>query len=204
MKKGLTLVEILIVVAVVGILVTFAVPGYNNMIEKSKARVCMTNQEVLLGAVEIYALENDQLPASLSKLNSSQMQRAWVKVLEKNGKWKTKLAQFVVNLNHRGHAHAQSWISKYVDNHQNLICPADTNGGISYGLNDALKNISRDDYENLVGSVAVVADSDEETFTTPKQRHKVVSITGTTNYAIEVKKNREFICRGKSGNSCGK
>lgn len=47
-KSGFTLVEMLIVVAVIAVLIIVAIPIYNAQLEKSRAQVCLYNREVLL------------------------------------------------------------------------------------------------------------------------------------------------------------
>lgn len=43
-KKGFTLVELLVVVAIAGILIAVAVPIYNNFTQASRVRVCQVNR----------------------------------------------------------------------------------------------------------------------------------------------------------------
>ena len=59
MKKGFTLVEIMIVVAIIGILVAIAVPGFLRARETSRARACQENLSKIDGAKENYALDNN-------------------------------------------------------------------------------------------------------------------------------------------------
>ena len=41
-RKNFTLVELMVVLVVAGVLMTFAVPTYLNMNEEAKAKVCFT------------------------------------------------------------------------------------------------------------------------------------------------------------------
>lgn len=59
--KGFTLVEIMIVVAIIGILIAIAVPGFVRARTSSRARACQENLAKIDGAKEQWALENNQL-----------------------------------------------------------------------------------------------------------------------------------------------
>ena len=58
-KKGFTLVEIMIVVAIIGILVAIAVPGFINARTQSRQKACVENLSKIDGAKEQWALETN-------------------------------------------------------------------------------------------------------------------------------------------------
>jgi prepilin-type N-terminal cleavage/methylation domain-containing protein len=58
-KKGFTLVEIMIVVAIIGILIAIAVPGFLKARETSRRNACQENQTKIDGAVQQYLIEEN-------------------------------------------------------------------------------------------------------------------------------------------------
>lgn len=57
---GFTLVEIMIVVAIIGLLAAIAIPNYVSARASAQANSCINNLRQLDGAMQQYALENDQ------------------------------------------------------------------------------------------------------------------------------------------------
>ncbi len=205
-KRHFTLVELVIVVIIFGLLATFAIPGYLNVVERAKETVCENNSKVLLGAVNIYALENDQLPGTLGQLKQEHLEKSWAKYLEKEGSWKIKLAYFIVNFTKKGRAYAQTgWLERYVDDIKYFTCPADDTPppeGHSYGINSGLGPITYNQYKNLPNDTIIISDSESTTFPPAAMRHKIHKpFVAPRQFAIGIAKNKEI--KGRSQQSQG-
>ena len=62
MKKAFTLVEILIVVAILGILAAITLPTFRGHIAEAKESAAKDNLRILRNAIELYAAQHDGVP----------------------------------------------------------------------------------------------------------------------------------------------
>ena len=58
-KKGFTLAELLIVIAIIAILAAIAIPTYNNVVEKARQTKDAANMRILLDVFRVALLEED-------------------------------------------------------------------------------------------------------------------------------------------------
>src|SRR5271165_1281975 len=56
-SEGFTLIELMIVIAIIGVLAAVAMPNFRAARERSNTRACYANQKTIAGAVEMYNLD---------------------------------------------------------------------------------------------------------------------------------------------------
>ncbi|MGZ2745447.1 type II secretion system protein [Burkholderia stagnalis] len=66
--RGFTLIEIVVVMAIIGLLLTLAVPRYLHSIERGKEQVRQQNIAVMRNAIDQYFGDNGQYPETLDEL----------------------------------------------------------------------------------------------------------------------------------------
>jgi Tfp pilus assembly protein PilE len=158
--KAFTLIEIIMIVVVIGILATISVAGYWQLLDNARQKVCDANLETLAAAIEIYSLEHDALPGSLSMLEPEHIRKAYAKVMEKKG-LSYELARVFVKMNEPRLAYAQflthANLAKYGAEADVFVCPADTNGPPSYGINGNAAGLR---WEDIPEGIPLICDSD--------------------------------------------
>jgi general secretion pathway protein G len=67
-RKGYTLVELMIVISIVGILVTLAIPTFQHSVLKAKEAALKQNLFTLRGVIDQYYADKGNYPSGLEKL----------------------------------------------------------------------------------------------------------------------------------------
>jgi general secretion pathway protein G len=76
-NSGFTLVELMIVMAIIGVLAAIAVPSYISAIKHANEAVLKTDLQVLRGAIDSYTMDKQKAPQSLDDL----IQDGYLKVI---------------------------------------------------------------------------------------------------------------------------
>ena len=84
-EKGFTLIELMIVLAIIGILITIAQPNLKNSIIRAREAVLRENLYQMRDAIDQYYADNGKYPAQLSDLiSASDKTRSYIRELPKD------------------------------------------------------------------------------------------------------------------------
>ncbi len=74
---GFTLIEILIVIAILATLAAIAIPAYSNYIQRAKITRCIAEVRMLETEIAAYQENNDKLPDNLNDLGRGNILDPW-------------------------------------------------------------------------------------------------------------------------------
>ena len=74
---GFTLIEVMIVIAIVGTLTSIGVPNYIKYREKARLEVAITEMRFIEKEIAIYVVQNGKLPEDLSEIGMDKVLDPW-------------------------------------------------------------------------------------------------------------------------------
>jgi general secretion pathway protein G len=81
-REGMTLIEIMIVVMIIGILVAVAVPNFKSYINSSRKRACESTLRAISGGIDMFNAHTGRYPQKLDDLNKKPAEEAVAKKWE--------------------------------------------------------------------------------------------------------------------------
>jgi len=100
-ERGFTLVELIIVLAVIGILITIAIPSFIQSIKRAREAVLKEDLHTMRSAIDQYTVDKEKAPQSLDDL----VQSGYLKVVpidpmtSRNDTWMTSESDTLSDIN---------------------------------------------------------------------------------------------------------
>jgi len=89
-RRGFTFVEMMVVIAIIVILITIAIPRYQKSIIRSREAVLMNNLSTLRTVIDNYTYDKEKAPQSLNDLVSEgYLKRVPLDPIANTDQWKT-------------------------------------------------------------------------------------------------------------------
>lgn len=75
--RGLTLIEVMIVIVIIGILSSIAIPAYFNSKEKARIAATVAEIKILEKMIQAYNIDHGTYPEDLNKLGKKKLKDPW-------------------------------------------------------------------------------------------------------------------------------
>jgi general secretion pathway protein G len=149
-KRGFTLIELIIVVGLIGVLITIAIPTYNDFVLKAKQANAKSDVRTLESAISAYMVEQNKLPLMLTDIG---------KAADIKDPWKQSYQYFNIE---KGTGSAGPQYQDYAGNNLNDDFDLYSLGAdhLTAHYIDTVKNNSSDDIVRATSGSNVVLGSD--------------------------------------------
>lgn len=81
-QRGFTLVELIVVSAILGVLITIGIPAYSSFVNKAKISKCIGDILTIQKDIYAFTIENRALPVNLDKVNWGNFRDPWGNLYE--------------------------------------------------------------------------------------------------------------------------
>jgi type IV pilus assembly protein PilA len=69
-RKGFTLIELVVVIAILGILAAIAIPRLGGFTDSAKVRAAETNHKLVVNAINVYFADNNAWPTTEAQIEA--------------------------------------------------------------------------------------------------------------------------------------
>jgi len=76
--KGFTLIELIVVIAVLGVLATLIIPKVVGVKSEAETKAMQANERIIRNALERYYLDNDEYPGALGDLEGGYLEEGYL------------------------------------------------------------------------------------------------------------------------------
>ena len=130
MKKGFTLIELIVVVGIICILAGILIASFSGGIESARSAKCLTNMRNLAAACQTYGMANSHYPAagSFEKLRIDEGRGDARKVYYEHGGWISWNSGQSYSSRPQSHVASSSWLTSCYDDDEDRWRFALTNG----------------------------------------------------------------------------
>lgn len=98
LQAGFTLIEMLIVISIIGILLSIAIPSYRQSVVRAREAVLRENLFVLRSTIEQFTLDKERAPGSLEELVDEGYLRALPPdITGSSSTWQVETSDFLIS-----------------------------------------------------------------------------------------------------------
>ncbi len=76
-QSGFTLVELIVICAILGVLASLAIPVYSSNVDKAKNTRAISDLREIEREIQAYFMENNAIPTGLNKINRDTLKDPW-------------------------------------------------------------------------------------------------------------------------------